>query len=464
MNYPVWVVPHLGGGWIIGIIAIIHVYLSHFAVGGGAFLAITEGLAYKRKDERIYEYLRQHSRFFMILTSVSGAVTGVAIWWAIALVNPDGTAILIQNFTLAWALEYLFFAAELATVFVYYYSWDKVSPEVHLKLARLYCFLSIMTLVIINGILTFMLTPGTWIKSHYWLDGFLNPTYFPSLIMRLLIMFAIAGMYAMVTSSRLKDEDLRVYMAKYCAKWLLPIFLAGPLVAFWYISNVPQATMGNIFTGIQTSGVGNFSILARTLYLSLILSGTIVLFAFFGPYLNPKGFTFRIAILFLICGLGATGSTEYMRELLRKPFVVYNYVYSNGIRKEDVPRLCQDGFLNTGVWSKACSKEASDEAGRGEVMFRYQCMSCHTTDGYRSMKKLLGERDEDAIYGFLTMLKETNPEKNQYLGIMPPLTGQDTELKALAKYLTTINHGAPSTNVGTAPVVPKASVAVTPSI
>ncbi|HEY9684935.1 MAG TPA: hypothetical protein V6C86_25385 [Oculatellaceae cyanobacterium] len=48
MNYPVWVVPYLGGGWVIGIIAIIHVYLSHFAVGGGTFLAITESLAYRR--------------------------------------------------------------------------------------------------------------------------------------------------------------------------------------------------------------------------------------------------------------------------------------------------------------------------------------------------------------------------------------------------------------------------------
>ncbi len=450
MNYPVWVVPHLGGGWIIGIIAIIHVYLSHFAVGGGAFLAFTEQLAYERKDDRIYEYLRKHSQFFMILTSVSGAVTGVAIWWAIGLVNPDGTAILIQNFTLAWALEYLFFAAELATIFVYYYSWDKISKEKHLQLARLYCFLSIMTLVIINGILTFMLTPGEWLTSHYWLHGFFNPTYFPSLVMRLLIMFAIAGMYAMVTSSRLKDEELRVYMAKYCAKWLLPIFLVGPLVAFWYISNVPQATMANIFTGIQSSGVGNFSVLARTLYLSLILSGTIVLFAFFGPYLNPKGFTFKISILFLICGLAATGSTEYMRELLRKPYVVYNYVYSNGIRKEDVARLSDAGFLNAGVWSKACSSLSADDASKGEVMFRYQCMSCHTTDGYRSMKKLLGERDEEAISGFLTMLKETTPEKNQYLGIMPPLVAKDSELKQLAAYLYTINH-KPNTVVGRLP-------------
>lgn len=460
MNYPVWVVPYLGSGWIIGIIAIIHIYLSHFAVGGGAFLAITEGLAYKRKDERIYEYLRSHSRFFMILTSVSGAVTGVAIWWAISLVNPDGTAILIQNFTLAWALEYLFFVAELATIFVYYYSWDRISKEAHLKLAKLYCFMSIMTLVIINGILTFMLTPGEWIHSGYWLHGFLNPTYFPSLIMRLLIMFAIAGMYALVTSSKLQDEELRVMMVKYCAKWLVPVLLIGPFVAWWFIANIPQATMANIFTGIQSSGIGNFSVLARTLYLSFILSGTILLFAYFGPYLNPRGFTFRIAILFLICGLAATGSTEYMRELLRKPYVVYNYVYCNGVLKSKVAELQKDGFFNHGIWAKACAAQTTDDAAKGELMFRYQCMSCHTTDGYRSMKKLLGERDEEAIYGFLSMLKETDPEKNQYLGIMPPVAAQDGELKQLAKYLYTINHSSSAINVGSEKSEPKAAVPV----
>jgi len=131
-------------------------------------------------------------------------------------------------------------------------------------------------------------------------------------------------------------------------------------------------------------------------------------------------------------------------RLSRKPYVVYNYVYSNGIPKADVQKLSKEGFLNAGVWSKACGAQAAPGADKGEIMFRYQCMSCHTTDGYRSMKKLLGERDEDAIYGFLSMLKETTPEKNQYLGIMPPVVGQDEELKELAAYLHTINNISPT--------------------
>ncbi len=37
MNYPFWYIPHLGSGWVIGMIAIFHVMISQFAVGGGLF-------------------------------------------------------------------------------------------------------------------------------------------------------------------------------------------------------------------------------------------------------------------------------------------------------------------------------------------------------------------------------------------------------------------------------------------
>jgi hypothetical protein len=35
MNYPFWDIPHIGSGWVIGMIAIFHVMISQFAVGGG---------------------------------------------------------------------------------------------------------------------------------------------------------------------------------------------------------------------------------------------------------------------------------------------------------------------------------------------------------------------------------------------------------------------------------------------
>ena len=42
MNYPIWEVKNIGLPWVIGIIAIFHVMISHFAVGGGLYLAIAE--------------------------------------------------------------------------------------------------------------------------------------------------------------------------------------------------------------------------------------------------------------------------------------------------------------------------------------------------------------------------------------------------------------------------------------
>lgn len=434
MNYPIWHIPFLGGSWLIGIVAIIHIFISHFAVGGGIFFAVTEQIAYNRKDVKLYQYLRKHSKFFLLITTVAGAVTGVGIWWCISLVSPDGTATLIQNFTLGWATEYLFFVAEIATVFVYYYTWDKVDPKLHLQLAKWYAFLSVMTLVIINGILSFMLTPGRWLETGIWRDGFFNSTYLSTLLLRLLVMMAIAGMYALVTSSRIQDEDFKSYMVKYSSKWFVPILILGPVVGFWFFKNIPAEVINNVVTGIQSSGVGNFSILARAIYLSFFLSGTILVFALVGPYLNPKGFSFVTALMFLCSGFLVTGIGEWSREMLRKPYVIFNYMYSNGLRKSTIHDIQEEGFIVNSNWAKANAAENPERIG--EIVYKSQCLSCHDPQGgYRSMPKLLGSRDQEAIEGFLATIASTDPEKNPYLHIMPPLVANEAEIKALAKYL-----------------------------
>lgn len=457
MNYPMWEVPQLGTAWIIGIISCLHIFVSHFAVGGGLFFAVTEGLAYKNKDVALYDYLKKHSLFFLLLTSVFGVVSGVAIWWTISLVNPNGTHSLIQVYTLGWAEEYLFFVAELATLFAYYYTWKRLTPEAHLKLGRLYAFFSVMTLVIINGIITYMLTPGKWLESKYWLQGFFNETYWPSLLIRITAMIAIAGMYALVTAAAIKDNDaFRTRMLRYASKWFLPMFFLGPILGYWYFTNLPPDVVQNIWTGLASSGVGNFSILGRVTYLSLILSGTILIFAFVGPYLNPRAFSLRAALCYLACGVMVTGMAEYAREMLRKPYVIYNYMYSNGIRKEDVSRLNRDGFLKTSRWAAVMSLKKGEPVpdnlatlapetlgtpwSKGRAMFQNQCLACHTVDGYRSMKRFIGERDQEAIQSLLTLMHSTDPEKNPYAHIMPPVVGTDDELKALAVYLSTLNQ------------------------
>ena len=48
MNYPIWQVP--APGLLIALVSIFHVFVSHFAVGGGLFLVLTERRARQRDD------------------------------------------------------------------------------------------------------------------------------------------------------------------------------------------------------------------------------------------------------------------------------------------------------------------------------------------------------------------------------------------------------------------------------
>jgi len=79
MNYPIWDVPMLGGGMLIGLVAIVHVFVSHFAIGGGLYLVLTERIARRDGDAGMLDFVKAHSRFFILLVLVFGAVTGVGI-------------------------------------------------------------------------------------------------------------------------------------------------------------------------------------------------------------------------------------------------------------------------------------------------------------------------------------------------------------------------------------------------
>ena len=70
MHYPWWYVPHLTSPMLIALIAVVHVLVSHYAVGGGLFLAVETGYAYRTKDRAYLDYLHRHARFFILLTVV----------------------------------------------------------------------------------------------------------------------------------------------------------------------------------------------------------------------------------------------------------------------------------------------------------------------------------------------------------------------------------------------------------
>jgi cytochrome bd ubiquinol oxidase subunit I len=458
MNYPFWNIPHLGSGWVIGIMAIFHVVISQFAVGGGLYLPMAERKALRMTDPDLraawLKQLASHSKFFLILTGVFGTVTGVGIWFAIGLTHPEATSTLIHNFVFGWAMEWVFFILELTTVAVYYYTWNRIDEELHLKVGWCYAAFSAATLIIINGILAFMLTPGsTWLHvagtgqeaSKFW-NAFFNPTYWPSLLMRVGVCTSLAGVWALITSSRMdgdKQPELKASMVKWSVKWLVPSFVATPFLLVWYLFMVPASQRALLTLGIDTINSGTFSTVTRMALIIIITSATIIGVAYFLAYRNPVDFNLSHALAVLLLAYIATGAGEYSREMLRKPYVIGGWMYSNGVRVPYVKRINAEGYLahSNWVWSK---NGAPTSYSRGEAIFRGECGSCHTLDGYRPLRRLLDGRDYTGIRNFVVMLHE-NKDDSPYKKFMPPMTGTQQDVEDLTNYLNAqVNPPAPS--------------------
>ncbi len=448
MNYPFWDVPYIGSGWVVGGIAIFHVMIALFAVGGGTYLVLAERKAIRENRRDWLAALRGHSKFFLIFTGVFGTVSGVGIWFAIGLANPEATSALIHNFVFGWAMEWVFFIVELSSAAVYYSTWGRIGDALHLKVGWLYAISSLCTLVIINGILAFMLTPGdSWLAaagtgqeaSRFW-QAFFNPTYWPNLAVRCLVCASLAGVWALVTCSRIdaaKEPELKTSLVRWSALWLVPAFILLPAAMLWYLCCVPESQRALLQLGISTIGSGLFTQVTRVALAVLLASATIVAYTYVFAWRTPLQFRFGQSLVVVLLALVATASGEYGRELLRKPYVVGKYMYSNAVRVGDVPRLNADGYLPRSLWT---SPRADATLARGAAMFRGQCMACHTVDGYRSMKRLLGERNREGIDNFLAVLHAHKPD-SPYYAFMPWLAGTKDEIASLAAYLATFNGG-----------------------
>ena len=478
MNYPFWDIPILGSGWVIGLIAIFHVMISQFAVGGGLYLPLAEKKALAMSDAKMHDawlaQLVNHSRFFLILTGVFGTISGVGIWFAIGLTHPEATSTLIHNFVFGWAIEWVFFVVELTTAAVYYYTWNKIDAKLHLAVGWVYAGASLCTLVIINGILTFMLTPGdTWISvagtgheaSKFW-NAFFNPTYWPSLCLRTCVCASLAGIWALITASRIdgdKQPALKSSLVKWSVKWLVPSFVLMPFLMIWYYMMVPASQQALLALGIDTIGSGTFSVVTRMALVIIVTSATIVGVAYYLAYRNPVEFNLSHALAVLMLALMATGAGEYSREMLRKPYVIGRWMYSNGVRVPYALKIDQEGYLvhSNWVWGGPCVFAYLQSPGdtrlpscttsysRGEAIFRGECGSCHTLNGYRPLVTLLSGRDRGNIESFITMLHEYKPD-SPYHHFMPPMVGTKQDVEDLTDFLNA--HVNPPAASGQKPV------------
>ena len=432
MNYPIWELTTIGGGSLVALIAILHVYISHLAVGGGLFIWLTDWKGYRENSREIHTYIKKHTWFFLLLTMVFGGMSGVGIWFIIALVNPSATSALIHNFVFGWAIEWVFFVGEITSLLVYYYYFDELTRRQRLNIAFLYFLFAWLSLVIIDGILSFMLTPGTWIETHGFWDGFFNPTYFPSLIFRTFITIMIGGLFGYVTTVFLKESAFRTTMMRYCSKWLLWPLIGIIPSGLWYYYSVPEDVRITNFTLNPQTGI----------FIQILIITTALIFLI-GIFMSLKGgrkLQIVATFILLITGLFWMSGFEYSREIARKPYIISSYMYSNALLQSDLEKVNEEGILRYARWTNIKEVTENNTAAAGREIFNLECLSCHTVGGIRNDILPLTRN-----YTFLGMQSQLTGQ-GRVMTYMPPFAGTLEEKNALASYIVGQLHGKPVTN------------------
>lgn len=438
MEYPFWYVPFITAPMLIPVIAVPHVIVAQFAVGAGILLADLVRRAHRDGNSDMLHYLHGLARFFVLITVVFGAVTGVGIWWTIGLTSPETTSALIHIFVFGWAAEWTAFVVELVAAFAFYYLWDRLTPREHVIIGWIYAGAAWVSLVLINGIISFMLTSGGWTPGQGFFAAFFNPSFAPQALLRTGGSIVIAALAIVFHASFRSDQsDLKHQVVRAVSQWALAGMVLIALGGAWYMIAMPDHAQLNLLRA---------PILLVMTAMNFAVTLVVVAALAWGLVSGARWITPPSALLLLLAGALAITTGEFVREGTRKPYRIENYLIAPGVLVRQIPAFQKTGFIAHSRWAKFYLRQTARSAGSatveqtaqietGAAIFQYHCGSCHAFYGYNGIKPILAPWTPELIRDGVRNLHRTNPA-------MPPWLGTRAEQDALSAYLVRLSEEA----------------------
>ena len=437
MEFPIWYVPYLTAPMLIPLIAVPHVIVAQFAVGAGILLADLVRRAHRDRNAEALDYLHGLARFFVLITLVFGAVTGVGIWWTIGLASPETTSALINIFVFGWAAEWTMFVLELVAAFAFYYLWDRLAPREHVVIGWIYAGAAWVSLVLITGITSFMLTTGDWTPADDFFTAFFNPSFLPQTLLRTggSVVIAALGIVFHV-SFRADPSDLKNGVVRTVSQWAVAGMALIAAGGVWYMIAMPDHAQLNLIRA---------PLLLIMTALNFAVTLLVIAALAWGMVSGARWITPPSALMLLLAGALAATTGEFVREGARKPYRIENYLIAPGVLVSQIPAFRQDGFIAHARWlnfylrnGQSHTVDSDTTAQRikaGAAIFQFHCSSCHALFGYNGMKPIIYPWTAELIRDAVHNLHRTNPA-------MPPWLGNDFERDLLADYLVQLNSEA----------------------
>lgn len=447
-DFPIFDMPLVGHRLLFAFDAIVHVFISHGAVGGSMILMWAEWAAIKNNDRKFDELTYKLLFTLFILATAVGALTGIGIWIHVNIINPAAIGALLRVFFWKWFIEWIVFNIEMILLLIWFLTW-KSSPlgtprkMAHFRIGLYYAIASWLTMAIITAILGFMMTPGNWLSSEFptkpdYVASLMNPSWFPSLGFRTFFSIIWAASAAMMLSWFFTKNDLELraqamrFFGRILALSIVPMLIFG----YWYYLQFPQQAKDLFTMGVITRRLIANPELAViiTLTLSVVSLGSMAYL-----YVRPKRAAVWIALAMFVANAALIAEFERVREFVRKPYIIYGYMYANGVRVQDMALLNKEGYLKNAVFvpeeyrHPTATMQRETRIKSGEYLYQMQCRYCHTINGINAMKARVRGMDEAAIFH---RIKSLNSPATPF---MPPFAGTEEEMKSLAAYLATLN-------------------------
>lgn len=439
MEYPSWYVPLITTPMLIPLIAVVHVIVAQFAVGFGILVADLVKRAYQAKHEPTLACLRDLAKALILISVVFGAITGVGIWWTIGLTSPETTSALIHIFVFGWATEWVMFIVELVSAFVFFYFWGRLPAQRHIAVGWIYAVSAWLSLVLIAGITSFMLTSGSWSPEKGFFAAFFNRSFIPQVVIRTGGALAIATLFIWVLLCfRNYEPEVKDIIVHRTSQWGLGGIILILLGSFAYMAVLPEYVLLNMMRApiliVMTAIVFSVG--------GLLLVGFALFCKYGARWINPVS-----AVLLLLAGMAAIASGEFIREGGRKPHRIEGIVWGPGIFDSQRPQFVAKGFINNARWLRYYleNKLPGFSADRlqemtpvqrrtvGKAVFRYHCSACHADFGYNAIVPLVWPWNEELISKVIRNLHRANPA-------MPVCFANPAEQECLTQYLNQLTR------------------------
>lgn len=447
MDFPMFHLDWLNNRMLIAGIATLHVIINHgLAVG---FIPLVTWLEQKglRKsnpdeitnvqwDNMVYKMMK----VAFVITTTIGAMTGVGIWFSASLISPSSIGSLIRVFYWAWFIEWIVFVTEVVLIMIYFLTWKNSNKSLrakvkHIRFGWFLSFASWITMTIIVAILGFMMDPGNWHQNPNLVNGFTNPLYLPQLAFRTPMAMLMAGIFGMLLAALFTKQgtEIRKNALKTISKWIMfwaPFTLFG---AITYYKAIPEGMTANMSTAVGTMDFAEYYDLLKYFIIGGVSLSVIIAIVglFKAKIIRPYMIVLPVVFVFAFLGF-----FERVREFVRKPYVIGQYMYSNLLLEEDYPVYQQDGVLEHATYTAVTEITEDNKLQAGKEVFVIACSRCHTAQGVNSVvdvfQRMMGTKDTLAV----NMMQAYIPNMHTGRNYMPPFPGNQAEAEALAHYIS----------------------------